>query len=148
MQWLHQISFFFRSTHCVFFYRYSKAVMKHGEEKRPRARLTWISDADKKATVKSGLGKVWPPLIRWMACKKTSWPGMTRRSRTWADRWFAPAITKSNIRWSVSVCVCVCVRLTDCLYLHLYLNQKKCDKGWSSSCGPREPLQEGNTNAN
>lgn len=104
--------------------------------------LTWISDADRKETVNSGLGKVWPPLIRWMACKKTSWPGMTRRSRTWADRWFAPAMAKSNIRWSV------CVRLTGLLYLHLYLNRKKCDKGWSSFCGPQEPLQVGNTNAN
>lgn len=62
--------------------------------------LTWIKDANKKAMVKRGLGKVWPPLIRWIICKKINWPGITRRSRILADRWFAPA----QQRWT-SDCV-------------------------------------------
>lgn len=65
--------------------------------------LTWIREADKKAKVKRGLGKVWPPFIKWMVCMKINWPGMTKRSRIWAERWFAPAMTKLNIR----LCVCM-----------------------------------------
>lgn len=78
--------------------------MKYAK-KKDHVWLTWIRDADKKATVRRALGKVLPPFIRWIAVKKMSWPGITRRKRTWADRWFAPAILKVRIRirlWCLS----------------------------------------------
>lgn len=82
--------------------------------------LTWIREADKKVTVKRALGKVWPPFIRWMAYKKISWPGMTKRSRTWADRWFAPAIKS----WT-SDYVCVFL-LNKCKIGRCYLKPLVC----------------------
>lgn len=71
--------------------------MKYAKKKK-HMWLTWIRDADKKATVRRALGKVLPPFIRWITVKKMSWPGITKRKRTWADRWFAPAILKMRIR--------------------------------------------------
>lgn len=108
--------------------------------------LTWIRDADKKAIVRRALGKVLPPFIRWMAVKKMSWPGMSSRRRTCADRWFGPATSKITIR----VWVWCAWPEGDAYFLfvnNFYLNQRRCDKGCSTFSCLQEPLQVGNSNA-
>ena len=59
---------------------------------REQDRLTWMRATTRKMNRKNGVGTVWAPSIRWMAYKKISWPGMTNRNSTLADRWFAPGV--------------------------------------------------------
>lgn len=89
--------------------RWPAEVWRRKHQHSP-AWLTCTKEADKKVTVKRRLGNVCPPFMRWMAFRKRSWPGMTNRSRIWADRLFAPGVTKSSIT-CVSFTVCHCDRL-------------------------------------
>lgn len=120
--------------------------------------LTWIMDAAKKAIVRRALGKVLPPFIRWMAVKKMSWPGMTSRRRTWADRWFGPATSNITIRvwvwraWPEGNALFFfffssCITSISFHSFHFYLNQRRCDKGCSTFSCLQEPPQVGNSNA-
>lgn len=56
--------------------------------------LTCSRAANKYTAIKIGVKEVWPLFIKWIVYKKIRCPGITKRSRTWADLLFTPTIKK------------------------------------------------------
>lgn len=56
--------------------------------------LTCSRAANKYTAIKMGVKEVCPLFIKWIVYKKIRCPGITKRSRTWADLLFTPMIKK------------------------------------------------------
>lgn len=58
--------------------------------------LTCSRAANKYTAIKMGVKEVCPLFIKWIVYKKIRCPGITKRSRTWADLLFTPTIKKKK----------------------------------------------------
>lgn len=58
--------------------------------------LTCSRAANKYTAIKMGVNEVCPLFIKWMVYKNIRCPGITKRSRTWADLLFTPTIKKKK----------------------------------------------------
>lgn len=87
----------------VLFMRCQKSD-KHNFLKKPDFQLVLVLTcnraANKYTAIKIGVKEVWPLFIKWIVYKKIRCPGITKRSRTWADLLFTPTIKKKKSKFS------------------------------------------------